>query len=208
MPGPYGEGVLSPLGTTRTTPTTRAFRGSIARPSASLSTLRRRPYGIGPRKTRFRLVASLCRAGFTCRVPYERFPLCRLTSTSLPPFPGLTWRTVPGTSWPARRLDPRRARRQRPTTSRTTLHQAVSLQQVADRARRRPRLLPWIMLLQPGSQLARTPTREPTPQLQHPLRRLRAHLVGEALRHMRPVLQASNALLREAIRPLVPRLAA
>ena len=53
--------------------------------------------GYHPRKTRFRLVASLCRAGFTCRVPYERFPLCRLTSTSLPPFPGLTWRTVPDT---------------------------------------------------------------------------------------------------------------
>jgi hypothetical protein len=96
-PGPYSAGVLSPLTNTRTTPTTRAFRGSIARPSASLSTLRRRPYGIGPRKTRFRLVASLCRAGFTCRVPYERFPLCRLTSTSLPPFPGLAWRTSAGT---------------------------------------------------------------------------------------------------------------
>jgi hypothetical protein len=47
------------------TPTTRAFRGSFTRPSASLSTLRRRPYGIGPRKTRFRLVANLCRAGFS-----------------------------------------------------------------------------------------------------------------------------------------------
>jgi hypothetical protein len=97
-PGQFSAGVLSPLTTTRTTPTTSAFRGSIARPSASLSTLRRRPYGIGPRKTRFRLVASLCRAGFTCRVPYKRFPLCRLTSTSLPPFPGLAWRTEGGTS--------------------------------------------------------------------------------------------------------------
>jgi hypothetical protein len=58
-------GVLPPLETTRTTPTTRAFRGSFTRPSASLSTLRRRPYGIYPRKTRFRLVASLCRAGFS-----------------------------------------------------------------------------------------------------------------------------------------------
>ena len=75
-----------------------AFRGSFARPSASLSTLRRRPYGIGPRKTRFRLVASLCRVGLhTCRVPSERFPLCRLTPTSLPPFPGFAWRTMGGT---------------------------------------------------------------------------------------------------------------
>jgi hypothetical protein len=32
----------------------------------------------------------------TCRVPSERFPLCRLLPTSLPPFPGLAWRTEPG----------------------------------------------------------------------------------------------------------------
>lgn len=64
-PGQYGAGVLPPHTLTGTTPTTRTFRGSITRPSASLSTLRRRPYGIRPRKTRFRLVASLCRAGFT-----------------------------------------------------------------------------------------------------------------------------------------------
>jgi hypothetical protein len=55
-----------------------AFRGSFIRPSASLSTLRRRPRGIGLRKTRFRLVASLCRVGFTYRVTSERFPLCPL----------------------------------------------------------------------------------------------------------------------------------
>jgi hypothetical protein len=29
----------------------------------------------------------------TCRVPFERFPLCQLLPTSLPPFPGLAWRT-------------------------------------------------------------------------------------------------------------------
>ena len=64
VPGHFGTGVLPPFETTRTASTTRTFRGSIARPSTSLSTLRRRPYEISPRKTRFRLVASLCRAGF------------------------------------------------------------------------------------------------------------------------------------------------
>ena len=39
-PGQYGVGVLSPLGTTATTSATRTFRGSIPRPSHSLSTLR------------------------------------------------------------------------------------------------------------------------------------------------------------------------
>ena len=34
----------------------------------------------------------------TCRVPSERFPLCQLLPTSLPPFPGLAWRTDLGTS--------------------------------------------------------------------------------------------------------------
>ncbi len=63
--GHFDTGVLPPFEHTWTTSTTRAFRGSIARPPTSLSTLRRRPYGIGPRKTRFRLVANLCRAGFT-----------------------------------------------------------------------------------------------------------------------------------------------
>ncbi|MEA2559533.1 MAG: hypothetical protein QOH06_1037 [Acidobacteriota bacterium] len=64
-PGHCGAGVLSPLSETWTTPTTRAFRGSFTRPPTSLSTLRRRPRGISPRKTRFRLVANLCRAGFS-----------------------------------------------------------------------------------------------------------------------------------------------
>lgn len=40
------------------------FRGSITRPAHSLSTLRSMGYPI-PRKTRFRLVASLCRVGFS-----------------------------------------------------------------------------------------------------------------------------------------------
>ncbi len=34
---------------------------------------------------------------FTCRVPSEKFPLCRRLSTSLPPLPGLPWRTSSST---------------------------------------------------------------------------------------------------------------
>lgn len=63
-PGHTAARVLSRPDNTGTTPTTRAFRGSITRPQPSLSTLRRRPCGISPRKTRLQLVASLCRAGF------------------------------------------------------------------------------------------------------------------------------------------------
>ena len=48
-----------------------------------------RPYGISPRKTRFRLVASLCRARFTCRVPSERFPLLSTDVYIASPFPRL-----------------------------------------------------------------------------------------------------------------------
>ncbi len=94
-PGHSSGRVLSPLEETRTTPTTCAFRGSITRPSVSLSTLRRRPYGMSPRKTRFRLVASLCRAGFVpagspmrgfrsvdCRL--HRFPLSQAYPGALP----------------------------------------------------------------------------------------------------------------------------
>ncbi|MGH9381893.1 MAG: RES family NAD+ phosphorylase [Thermoanaerobaculia bacterium] len=55
--------MLSLFNSTRTTPTTHSFRGSITRPRPSLSTLRRRPHE-RPRKTRLRLVASLYRAGF------------------------------------------------------------------------------------------------------------------------------------------------
>jgi hypothetical protein len=56
------------------------FRGSITQRLISLSTLRRdgRP---SPRKTRFRLLARLCRAGLdTRRVPMKGF-------TCDPPFP-------------------------------------------------------------------------------------------------------------------------
>src|SRR5215813_8866923 len=62
-PGHRGASARPPLGTTTVAPATKRFRGSIARLEDSLSTLRSggRP---PPRKTRFRLLAKLCRAGF------------------------------------------------------------------------------------------------------------------------------------------------
>ena len=61
------------------------FRGSIARPWDSLSTLRRE-VAPPPRKTRFRLLAKLSRAGFvTRRVPMKGFRV-RVSSS----FPELT----------------------------------------------------------------------------------------------------------------------
>ncbi len=84
---------------TRTRTSARSFRGSIARPWHSLSTLRSegRP---SPRKTRFRLPARLCRAGFVHpQGSDERFP----SFESLPPllsFPAqcqfiFSWRCRP-----------------------------------------------------------------------------------------------------------------
>jgi hypothetical protein len=65
----------------------RNFRGSITRPWHSLSTLRSEGHP-SPRKTRFRLPARLCRAGFVHpQGSNERFP----SFESLPPllsFPG------------------------------------------------------------------------------------------------------------------------
>jgi hypothetical protein len=97
VPGHCGTGVLSPLDVTRTTPTTCAFRGSITRLPASLSTLRRRPCGIPTQDSLPAGGQPLPGRIWTCRVPSERFQLCRRLSTSLPPSPGLPWRTTPGT---------------------------------------------------------------------------------------------------------------
>jgi hypothetical protein len=80
-PGHHGVSARSPL-LTRTRTPAMIFRGSIARPGHSLSTLRSegRP---SPRKTRFRLLAKLCRAGFVYpQGSIERF----LSFESLPPF--------------------------------------------------------------------------------------------------------------------------
>ena len=66
------------------------FRGSFTRPAHSLSTLRHHGYP-WPRKTRFRLLAKLCRAGLRTRwVPSQGFRV-RYISSSLP---RLSWRTV------------------------------------------------------------------------------------------------------------------
>jgi len=65
------------------------FRGSITRPSRSLFTLRSagRP---APRKTRYRLVASLCRAGLSpAGFAIEGF---RSGYVIRPPSPSFTWR--------------------------------------------------------------------------------------------------------------------
>jgi hypothetical protein len=98
VPGHCGTGVLSPFDTTWTTPTTSAFRGSFTRPPTSLSTLRRRPCGIPTQDSLPAGGQPLPGRIWTCRVPSVRFQLCRRLSTSLPPSPGLPWRTVPDTS--------------------------------------------------------------------------------------------------------------
>ena len=80
MPGHCGVSAWSPR-LTRARTLTMIFRGSIARPWHSLSTLRSEGHP-SPRKTRFRLPAKLCRAGFvTRRVPMKGF---RVSSLVLP----------------------------------------------------------------------------------------------------------------------------
>jgi hypothetical protein len=78
------------------------FRGSMARPPHSLSTLRPRGRP-GGRKTRFWLLARLYRVGLaTHRVPSKGFRVVPLTS--LPPFPGLPdARTLSSAAGAARR---------------------------------------------------------------------------------------------------------
>jgi len=89
-PGHLGASVLPSAIVTTSAPTIRMFRGSITRPAHSLSTLRHhgRPW---PRKTRFRLLAKLCRAGLVTRwVPVQGFRVL----PSHPPCPGFAWRTT------------------------------------------------------------------------------------------------------------------
>ena len=85
-PGHYDVSAWSPRLTSTRAPA-RNFRGSITRPWHSLSTLRGEGHP-SPRKTRFRLPARLCRAGFVHpQGSIERFP----SFESLPPllsFPG------------------------------------------------------------------------------------------------------------------------
>jgi hypothetical protein len=78
----------APVASTTKAPTTRFFRGSIARLWDWLSTLR----GLGrpstARKTRFRLLARLCRTGLVTR----RVALKGFNASSTSSFPELSWR--------------------------------------------------------------------------------------------------------------------
>ena len=83
--------VPPPLSRTTSALSMSSFRGSITRLSHSLSTLRSagRP---APRKTRFRLVASLCRAGFPPAGSHQKVSAASYAYTVLLPqaFPGAT----------------------------------------------------------------------------------------------------------------------
>jgi hypothetical protein len=83
-PGHLGASVLPSAILTTSAPTTRIFRGSITRPTHSLSTLRHNGHP-WPRKTCFRLLAS-----FTGRDWLPAGLLCRVSEllTSHPPCPG------------------------------------------------------------------------------------------------------------------------
>ena len=66
-PGHFGVAMLPSASGTASAPTNSEFRGSITRPASSLSTLR----SVGsrtPRKTRFRLLASLTGRDSTRRI--------------------------------------------------------------------------------------------------------------------------------------------
>ena len=66
---PSGAGVLSPRLPRRTTPSQQAFRGSITRPSPSLSTLRRRPYATSTQDSLPAGGQPLPGRIWTCRAP-------------------------------------------------------------------------------------------------------------------------------------------
>ena len=75
-----------------------SFRGSITRPAHSLPTLHAHGHP-WPRKARFRLVTTLGRAGLVPAGFLPKVSAMSLATSSLPPLPGLSWRT--------RRLDMR-----------------------------------------------------------------------------------------------------
>ncbi len=99
---------LGPRGRPRRGLTTRKFRGSITQRLISLSTLRSGSHP-PPRKTRFRLLARLCRTGLvTRRVPMKGFTFCDDS-----PFPSFLCKVkhvpISGASsrdWTANRLFP------------------------------------------------------------------------------------------------------
>src|SRR5206468_9072663 len=82
-PGHLGASVLPSAIITTSAPTTNPLRGSITRPAHSLSTLGDQGCPCSP-KTRFRLLAKLCRAGLVTRwVPSQGFRASYISS-SLP----------------------------------------------------------------------------------------------------------------------------
>jgi hypothetical protein len=98
QPGHCDGRVLPPLKLNGRPQPQSASRGSITRLPPSLSTLRSRPLE-RPRKTRFRLGGQpLPGRTPTCWASSQRgFRSAQLTPASLPPPPGLPWRTAPGT---------------------------------------------------------------------------------------------------------------
>src|SRR5262249_7863767 len=95
-PKPVLGSDTAPASSTAKAPAISSFRGSIARPWHSLSTLRPvgRPTG---RKTRFRLLARLCRVG----LPTHKVPVKGFRSVSLHCFllSQASWRNEPRTVW-------------------------------------------------------------------------------------------------------------
>jgi hypothetical protein len=94
-PGPCGAPMLSPLHHTRTT----SAKFSLSRLDHTASALAvyasQAPLRCRPRKTRFRLVANLCRAGLVTRqIPSRKVSdSADLRLHRLPPSPGFAWRT-------------------------------------------------------------------------------------------------------------------
>jgi hypothetical protein len=88
-PGLTVPGCCLPRSERRRLPGQVFFRGSIARPTPSLSTLRARSR-LRPRKTRFRLDATPSPGGLIPQGPSTRFHQPSMTA---PPRPGFAWRT-------------------------------------------------------------------------------------------------------------------
>ena len=80
---------------TTSAPRAVTFRGSITRPTHSLSTLRRVGYP-PPRKTRFQLAANLGWAGFAPAGPTSEGFAMLYSYVIVPPSPGFAWRNKRG----------------------------------------------------------------------------------------------------------------
>jgi hypothetical protein len=90
VPKPLRGSDTAPASSKTKAPTISRFRGSITRPWHSLSTLRPDGHPLG-RKTRFRLLARLCRVGLiTHKVPAKGFRFASYIASSFPKLPGAT----------------------------------------------------------------------------------------------------------------------